>query len=103
MSSALTSRLAAQFAAQMGYPKEDDNAMAEYRLMSYELFWRDHFLWLKDKGYLLRPRYHPDWVASWKGAKKSYLQCEDGQIFDVSRRLYIPKFEILIIFFRERQ
>lgn len=84
MSSAL-SRLAAQFAEQMGYPKEDDTAMAECRLMTYELFWRNHFLFLKDRGYLLRPRYHPDWIASWKGrANTSFLLYEDGQILDVS-------------------
>ena len=30
-----------------------------------ERFWRDHHLWLKEKGYQLRPRYEPNWVASW--------------------------------------
>jgi hypothetical protein len=28
-----------------------------------ELFWRDHYAWLKECGYLLlRPRYNPQWV-----------------------------------------
>ncbi|KAF9066605.1 hypothetical protein BDP27DRAFT_1297156 [Rhodocollybia butyracea] len=58
-------------------PQTDAEAQSlnlEYaRLEDYEEFWRDHYHWLKDKGYQLRPRYHPDWVHSWKGTKtKSY-------------------------------
>lgn len=60
------------------------NAMKEHRLASYELFWRDHYLWLEDKGYRLRPRYHPDWVASWKDSDTDYDLCEDGQEILVS-------------------
>lgn len=68
------------------YPETegDDNAMDEYRLKSYEFFWRDHYLWLEEKGYRLRPRYHPDWVASWKDTGESWVDCEDGQISTVS-------------------
>ena len=29
-----------------------------------EYFWRDHQPWLQTQGYMLRPRYHPDWVPS---------------------------------------
>ncbi|KAK7448843.1 hypothetical protein VKT23_013572 [Stygiomarasmius scandens] len=47
-------------------------------LDSTERFWRDHYTWLKDRGYTLRPRYHPDWKPSWAGTNKSYSQCEDG-------------------------
>lgn len=49
-----------------------------------ETYWRDRYLWLKERGYLLRPRYHPDWAASWKANKKKDWICEDGQIIDVS-------------------
>ncbi|KAF9463082.1 kinase-like domain-containing protein [Collybia nuda] len=56
----------------------DKTAMAEYRLYSDELFWRDRYNLFKDRGYLLRPRYHPEWVASWKGTNKNWLECEDG-------------------------
>ncbi|KAJ7646833.1 hypothetical protein FB45DRAFT_1099009 [Roridomyces roridus] len=35
-------------------------------LADNKLFWRDHYAWLKDRGYLLRPRYSPNWIASWK-------------------------------------
>ncbi|KAJ7181370.1 hypothetical protein C8R43DRAFT_1229294 [Mycena crocata] len=47
------------------------------RLSSYEVFWRDQNYWLKEHGYLLRPRYHPDWVASWKDNNGSYYSFED--------------------------
>ncbi|KAG6369610.1 hypothetical protein JVT61DRAFT_14179 [Boletus reticuloceps] len=36
------------------------------KLESREIFWRDRYYFFKSKGYILRPRYHPDWQASWK-------------------------------------
>ncbi|KAJ7143383.1 kinase-like domain-containing protein [Mycena crocata] len=62
-------------------------------LSSYEVFWRDQNYWLKDHGYLLRPRYHPDWVASWKSQYGSYYSFEDrirppaGRVLDATRAL----------------
>lgn len=56
-----------------------DNAMDELRLFRSEVFWRDLYLWLEEKGYRLRPRYHPDWVASWKPGD-NWLLCEDAQV-----------------------
>jgi len=50
-------------------------------LGSYEAWWRDQQLWLKDRGYMLRPRLRADWTPSWKGTKKLWVNCEDGQIF----------------------
>ncbi|KAJ7165546.1 kinase-like domain-containing protein [Mycena crocata] len=47
-------------------------------LLEDEDFWRDHQPWLETCGYKLRPRYAPDWVASWKGTSTYYLKCEDG-------------------------
>lgn len=64
--------------------EDDSKAMDEFRLDRGERFWRDHYSWFKEKGYLLRPRYHPEWIASWKDAKKSWLLCEDGQVIPVS-------------------
>lgn len=58
----------------------DATAMAEYRLYSVEIYWRDHYFWFKEHGYLLRPRYHPEWVASWKGSKQNRLDFEDAQV-----------------------
>ncbi|KAF8200026.1 kinase-like domain-containing protein, partial [Mycena galopus ATCC 62051] len=44
-----------------------------------EDYWRDHHDWLKTSGYLLRPRYHPDWIPSWTvDRRKKRTKCEDG-------------------------
>ncbi|KAJ6481285.1 hypothetical protein C8R47DRAFT_982691 [Mycena vitilis] len=52
--------------------------MKKGRLTDGELFWRDHYSWLKDAGYLLRARYSPGWSAPWKGTNKSARDFEDG-------------------------
>ncbi|EGN93995.1 hypothetical protein SERLA73DRAFT_115488 [Serpula lacrymans var. lacrymans S7.3] len=44
-----------------------------------ELWWCKHYQWLKDAGYLLRPRYSPEWVPSWQGTKKVWMECEDSR------------------------
>ncbi|TFK39427.1 kinase-like domain-containing protein [Crucibulum laeve] len=55
--------------------------MKEGRLYPRETFWRDHQPWLKENGYLLRPRYQPDWVASWiKDPTTKRIFCEDGHV-----------------------
>ncbi|KAI1795569.1 kinase-like domain-containing protein [Ganoderma leucocontextum] len=48
--------------------------------LTREYFWRDHQPWLQGQGYMLRPRYHPDWKPSWAGTKKDHDYWEDGQI-----------------------
>ncbi|KZT21803.1 hypothetical protein NEOLEDRAFT_1164410 [Neolentinus lepideus HHB14362 ss-1] len=50
-------------------------------LLSYEIFWRDHQQWLSTRGYMLRSRYMPDWVPSWRGTRnpRERFSCEDGQ------------------------
>ncbi|KAJ8509195.1 hypothetical protein ONZ45_g8608 [Pleurotus djamor] len=48
------------------------------RLTEQELFWRDHYDWLLERGYELRPRYKPDWQPSWKGKKKRWYHCTDS-------------------------
>ncbi|KAF9544086.1 hypothetical protein CPC08DRAFT_716571 [Agrocybe pediades] len=47
-------------------------------LMRAEYIWRDHYDWLLENGYQLRPRYAPGWVPSWKASGKSRLRSEDG-------------------------
>ena len=60
------------------YPDESGN-MEQGKLYTIELFWRDHQPWLEESGFLLRSRYHPDWVASWiKDSNKNPLRCEDA-------------------------
>ncbi|EGO01511.1 hypothetical protein SERLA73DRAFT_103333 [Serpula lacrymans var. lacrymans S7.3] len=60
-------------------PSQPLGAGAEV-LADYELWWCNHFQWLKDIGYLLRPRYAPGWVPSWRSSKKIWYRCEDAQI-----------------------
>ena len=43
-----------------------------------EIFWADHYRWLESQGYKLRPRYHPDWIPTWKKSNKWVLRCEDS-------------------------
>src|ERR1700727_2123490 len=43
-----------------------------------EIYWRDHQPWLASRGYMLRPRYSPNWVPSWEGTDKIWAECEDG-------------------------
>ncbi|KIJ18446.1 hypothetical protein PAXINDRAFT_167045 [Paxillus involutus ATCC 200175] len=45
-----------------------------------EKWWRDHYQWLYDAGYQLRPRYHPEWVASWKTGNLDWIDCEDSMV-----------------------
>ncbi|KAJ6631577.1 hypothetical protein B0H10DRAFT_2159825 [Mycena sp. CBHHK59/15] len=52
------------------------------KIRSSELFWHDHCEWLKERGYLLRPRYQPGWVPSWIGTDKDSWNCEDGQAYN---------------------
>jgi hypothetical protein len=47
-------------------------------LLREEVFWRDCYLWLKECGYRLRPRYQPNWEPSWHATGKSWTKCEDG-------------------------
>ncbi|KAJ3712479.1 kinase-like domain-containing protein [Lentinula raphanica] len=54
------------------------NVYNEY-LWPSEIVWREHYHWLKSKGYLLRPRYHPDWVPSWTGSTIFPYRFEDCQ------------------------
>ena len=50
------------------------------KLTTIEKWWSQHFEWLKGSGYLLRPRYAPNWIPSWHGTGKSMLLCEDSSI-----------------------
>jgi hypothetical protein len=83
--------------------QRDRKAMAEYRLYSDELYWRDRYVSFKARGYLLRPRYNPEWVASWKGTNKNWLECEDGLIGEVLHEPAIHFIRVLTILFEDGQ
>ncbi|KAF8893552.1 kinase-like domain-containing protein [Infundibulicybe gibba] len=53
--------------------------MRKGELLPPEYFWRDHADWLKQQGYVLRPRYQPGWVASWKHPRE-IVESEDAGI-----------------------
>ncbi|KAJ6629474.1 hypothetical protein B0H10DRAFT_1939855 [Mycena sp. CBHHK59/15] len=64
-------------------PTQDELAKAARHELTraVELFWSDRCDWLKEKGYILRPRYQPGWVPSWITTKKSMLECEDRKTY----------------------
>ncbi|KAI0310417.1 hypothetical protein OF83DRAFT_1040175, partial [Amylostereum chailletii] len=50
-------------------------------LTSFEKEWVEDQPWLAQCGYMLRPRYRPDWVPSWKApgnTDMNYVHFEDG-------------------------
>ena len=57
-------------------------------LVKSELWWRDHYYDLQNRGYKLRSRYHPGWEPSWNRSKKEFFSVEDGQATIVSRIVF---------------
>ncbi|KAL5530916.1 hypothetical protein ACEPAG_3792 [Sanghuangporus baumii] len=55
-----------------------ENIRIEFDLSSGERVWRNRQRMLERHGYLLRPRFRPDWVPSWLNTAKRPLLCEDG-------------------------
>ncbi|KAJ8481569.1 hypothetical protein ONZ51_g5906 [Trametes cubensis] len=48
-------------------------------LSAEEVYWRDRQELLESRGYMLRPRYRPDWIPSWRGKPRNAMfQAEDG-------------------------
>ena len=48
-------------------------------LFDIELWWREQYRAIQGQGYILRPRYHPNWRPSWKRSSKAFYTEEDGQ------------------------
>ncbi|KAI0350534.1 kinase-like protein [Trametes cingulata] len=49
-------------------------------LTNEERYWRDRQEFLESRGYMLRPRYKPDWVPSWRGkAAYAWFRAEDAK------------------------
>jgi hypothetical protein len=53
-------------------------------LEGYEIWWRDHQVWLQERGYMLRKRFRPGWTPSWWATEDYPDLHEDGQIGQVS-------------------
>ncbi|KAJ7271187.1 hypothetical protein C8J57DRAFT_1321006 [Mycena rebaudengoi] len=54
--------------------------MSSTILRARERFWADRYEALNNAGYLLRPRYHPDWKPSWKDGEFSQWAHEDSYV-----------------------
>ena len=50
-----------------------------------EVWWRDRYKQLSNYGYLLRPRYSPQWVPSWKTSDTAWTDSEDGKRLEVCK------------------
>ncbi|CEL61326.1 hypothetical protein RSOLAG1IB_09939 [Rhizoctonia solani AG-1 IB] len=49
-----------------------------WKLSANEKLWVKYQPYLLEKGYQLRPRYHPGWVRSWEGTNRNPRACEDS-------------------------
>ena len=64
-------------------PPEEQAYYDHLSLLPPEIFWRDHQIWLAERGYMLRPRYRPGWTPSWNDTGQSWLLHEDGYALSV--------------------
>lgn len=69
-----------------GYRKQTEEG--RWDLLSYEAFWRERYEYLKARGYLLRPRFQPEWTPSWLGTNRHPTYCEDSIRSMVRRTAY---------------
>lgn len=57
-------------------------------LGQHEKWWAERQQALEQAGYMLRPRYRPDWKPSWAETKKYHYDFEDGQPLKVSMKRF---------------
>ncbi|KAF8834107.1 hypothetical protein BDN67DRAFT_1016853 [Paxillus ammoniavirescens] len=60
----------------------EDGQLGESRV-----WWSQRYQWLKDNGYLLRPRYASNWPPSWQGTKSNWATCEESLPPDFPSRI----------------
>ncbi|KAJ2936277.1 hypothetical protein H1R20_g817, partial [Candolleomyces eurysporus] len=64
--------------AERPAPLEETQALFD-TLEEDEVYWKDNYTWLLESGYRLRPRYHPDWIPSWRANPElDAVECEDS-------------------------
>ncbi|KIP08699.1 hypothetical protein PHLGIDRAFT_18868 [Phlebiopsis gigantea 11061_1 CR5-6] len=56
----------------------ENTQYGHYDLLPSEIPWRDRQPFLQSQGYLLRPRYNPNWTPSWLGTLRHPQDCEDS-------------------------
>lgn len=59
-----------------------------------EIWWSDHYDWLKSCGYVLRPRFRPDFTPSYPESAWPWMY-EDGYVLEVRRRH--PLMSVMVI------
>jgi hypothetical protein len=60
------------------------------KLLPAEAHWRDRQPFLESKGYTLRPRLRPGWIASWAGKGESeFLHAEDNIYMVCTSMVYV--------------
>lgn len=69
--------------------KRSVDADSLYGLNSYEQKWVTYQPYLLEKGYSLRPRYHPGWVPSWTGTDEYPPDCEDSWAMIVESLIFL--------------
>ncbi|KAK7691417.1 hypothetical protein QCA50_004816 [Cerrena zonata] len=55
-----------------------DTERGRWSLLSWEVFWQERYVFLKEHGYQLRPRFAPNWTPSWIGTNYDPFFCEDS-------------------------
>ncbi|KAH9166399.1 hypothetical protein EDB89DRAFT_2232929 [Lactarius sanguifluus] len=64
--------------ATNGFTYNEPNRQAGTLVMT-ERWWGDRYNEIAERGYKLRPRYHPEWEPSWFKTGKDFYTVEDGQ------------------------
>ncbi|KAG9047865.1 hypothetical protein FS837_001341 [Tulasnella sp. UAMH 9824] len=59
-------------------PSLETPSQGKEELFETEKQWLSRYEVLKAHGYILRPRYRPGWVASWKAENLPLFKCEDS-------------------------
>ena len=57
------------------------------KLTAKEAVWREKQPFLEQQGYMLRPRYRPGWIPSWKDDNSRVYTADDGIFLPVSSLL----------------
>jgi hypothetical protein len=68
--------------------EEEAREMQSGGLSPIEKRWRNRQRALEEAGYMLRPRYHPEWQPSWTNTDKFFMKFEDGQAQVVSTKSF---------------
>ncbi|KZV68701.1 hypothetical protein PENSPDRAFT_609719 [Peniophora sp. CONT] len=64
-----------------------DPFVTRQTLYDREIWWRDRQPFLQSKGYMLRPRFRPNWVPSWLTSGRHPYRSEDGILLPMASHL----------------